>query len=94
MKAAAAASGLAEQQYQGEQRKFQAGLSTVFLVLQRQTELVAARGRELQSQTDLNKALADYQRAVGSTLEVNRITVTNDQHTPRLERQAVTSNKD
>ncbi len=93
LQAAAAATTLAERQSDGEQRKFQAGLSTVFLVLQRQTDLVGARGRELQAQTDLNKALADYQRAVGSTLEVNQISVTNDQATPRLERQAATSNK-
>ncbi|MFN0088148.1 MAG: hypothetical protein ACKVX9_22350 [Blastocatellia bacterium] len=47
----------------------------------------------MQAQTDLNKALADYQRAVASTLEVNRITVANDQMAPRLERQTVTNNQ-
>ena len=54
---------------------FDAGLSTVFVVLQRQTDLVAARGRELLAQTQLNKAIAEYQRATGTTLEANKVTV-------------------
>lgn len=68
----------AEQQYDSEQRKFQAGLSSVFLVLQRQQELIIARGREVQSQTDLNKAIADFQRATGSTFKAHNITVRPD----------------
>ena len=39
----------AEQQYSSEQRQFQAGTSTVFLVLQRQTDLIAARTREVRA---------------------------------------------
>src|SRR6185295_18977445 len=50
MSAAAAQRWAAEQQYTSEQRNFQAGMSTVFLVLQRQTDLVIARGRELETQ--------------------------------------------
>lgn len=65
----------AEQQYISEQRKFQAGMSTVFLVLQRQTDLVTARGRELETQTDLNKALADFQRATGNTFNYRNVAV-------------------
>ena len=45
LQAAAANRSAAEQQYTSEQRRFQAGLSTVFLVLQRQTDMIAARGR-------------------------------------------------
>jgi HAE1 family hydrophobic/amphiphilic exporter-1 len=75
---AAAARSSSEQQYESEQRQFRAGTSTVFLVLQRQTELLAARGRELQAQTDLNKAIAAFQRAIGSTLEVNNVLVRTD----------------
>ena len=37
----------AEEQYASEQRQFQAGTSTVFLVLQRQTDLIVARTREV-----------------------------------------------
>ena len=74
--AAAAASRLAaDQQYVSEQRKFKAGMSTVYLVLQRQTDLVTARGRELQNQTDLNKAIADFQRAMGTTFKYRNVAV-------------------
>lgn len=76
--AAAASRSSSELQYESEQRQFRAGTSTTFLVLQRQTELLAARGRELQAQTDLNKAIADFQRAIGNTLEANHVSVRSD----------------
>lgn len=64
-----------EQQFASEQRKLDAGQSTVFLVLERQTALTEARGLELKAQTDLNKAIADLQRATGNSLNVNSIVV-------------------
>ncbi len=64
-----------EQQYQSEQRKLDAGQSTVFLVLERQTALTTARGNELRAQTDLNKAIAELQRATGNALATNNIVV-------------------
>ena len=64
-----------EQQFASEQRKLDAGQSTVFLVLERQTALTEARGLELKAQTDLNKAIADLQRATGNSLSVNSIVV-------------------
>jgi outer membrane protein TolC len=79
--AAAAARESAEQQFTSEQRKFEAGMSTVFLVLQRQTDLIAARGRELQTQTDLNKAIANFQRAMGSTFQYRGVAVRSDKRT-------------
>ena len=75
LSAAASARSTTEQQYDSEQRRLQAGLSTVFLVLQRQTELIAARGRELQAQTDLNRAIANFRRATGETLQVHNISI-------------------
>ncbi|HKR21010.1 MAG TPA: TolC family protein, partial [Pyrinomonadaceae bacterium] len=75
MAAAEASRTAAEQQYTSEKRKFQAGTSTVFLVLQRQTDLVSARGRELQTQTDLNKAIAELQRAMGNTLQYRNVSI-------------------
>ncbi len=75
LRAAAAAREASEQQYQSEQRKLDAGQSTVFLVLERQTALTAARGSELRAQTDLNKALAELQRATGNSLTDNSIVV-------------------
>ena len=80
MAAANASRTAAEQQYTSEKRKFQSGMSTVFLVLQRQTDLVSARGRELQTQTDLNKAIAELQRAMGNTLHYRNVSVITDGH--------------
>jgi len=72
---ASAARAAAEQLFESEQRQFRAGTTTVFLVLQRQTELLTARSRELQAQTDLNKAISNFQLATGNTLTVNNIDV-------------------
>jgi len=65
----------AEQQLAGEQKLYEVGRSTTFLLLQRQNELTNARTSELQAQTDYNKALADLQRATASTLRVNNVVV-------------------
>ncbi|HVS82492.1 MAG TPA: TolC family protein [Pyrinomonadaceae bacterium] len=67
----------AEQQLAGEQKLYEVGRSTTFLLLQRQNELTAARTNELQAQTDYNKALADLQRATSATLRVNNVVVEN-----------------
>ena len=75
LRAAGIARRASEQQYQSEQRKLDAGQSTVFLVLERQTALTAARGNELRAQTDLNKAIAELQRATGNALTTNDIIV-------------------
>jgi HAE1 family hydrophobic/amphiphilic exporter-1 len=73
LRAAASARSASEQQYASEQRKLDAGQSTVFLVLERQTQLATARGNELRAQTELNKAIAELQRATGNSLEQNRV---------------------
>lgn len=75
LRAAASARQASEQQYESEQRKFDAGQSTLFLVLERQTALTTARGNELRAQTDLNKSIAELQRATGNALEANNVTV-------------------
>jgi HAE1 family hydrophobic/amphiphilic exporter-1 len=75
LRAASIARQASEQQYQSEQRKLDAGQSTVFLVLERQTSLTTARGNELRAQTDLNKAIAELQRATGNALTSNSIAV-------------------
>jgi HAE1 family hydrophobic/amphiphilic exporter-1 len=75
LRAAAATRSASEQQYTSEQRKLDAGQSTVFLVLERQTALTTARGNELRAQTELNKALAELQRATGNALEQNRVEI-------------------
>ena len=75
LRAAAATREANEQQFASEQRKLDAGQSTTFLVLERQTALTESRGQEVKAQTDLNKAIADLQRATGNALRVNSIVV-------------------
>ncbi|MEO6655857.1 MAG: TolC family protein [Pyrinomonadaceae bacterium] len=65
----------AEELYASEQRQFRGGTSTFYLVLQRQTDLATARGRELQARTDLNKSISEFQRSIGNTLTVNNVNV-------------------
>jgi HAE1 family hydrophobic/amphiphilic exporter-1 len=76
LRSAAIARSTAEQQYESEKRKLDAGQSTTFLVLERQTALAVARGNELKAQTDLNKSIAELQRATGNALTANNVTVT------------------
>lgn len=75
LRAATAARQASEQQYASELRKFDAGQSTIFLVLERQTALANARGNELRAQTELNKSVAELQRATGNALEANNVQV-------------------
>ena len=72
----------AEQQLAGEQKLYDVGRSTTFLLLQRQNELTTARTNELQAETDYSKALADLQRATGATLRVNNVTVQSSAQQP------------
>lgn len=75
LNAATSARRSAEEQYASEQRKFQAGTSTVFLVIQRQTAMIVARNGELGAQSDLGKAVADFERATSRTLRVHNIDI-------------------
>lgn len=67
----------AELQLEGEQRLYQVGRSTTFLLFQRQNALTNARNAELRAETDYNKALASLQRATSSTLRSNNVVVEN-----------------
>jgi len=73
LEAARTARRSAQEQYASEQRKFAAGTSTLFLVLQRQTTLVSAQSSELRAQTELAKATADLDRAAGRILKANNV---------------------
>jgi outer membrane protein TolC len=75
LNAARVARQTAEQVYASENRKFHNGVSTTNLVLQRQVELQQARGRELQAQTDLNKAVVELNRVTGDILTRNNVTL-------------------
>ena len=69
LRAAVATREANEQQFASEQRKLDAGQSTRFLVLGTTDGVDEARGLELKAQTDLNKAIADLQRATGNALQ-------------------------
>ena len=75
LRAAVATREANEQQFASEQRKLDAGQSTTFLVLERQTALTNSRSLEVKAQTDLNKAIADLQRATGNALRANSVVV-------------------
>lgn len=76
--AARTAADYTRQQLEGEQKKFEAGLSTTFLVLQRQTDLTQARSSELQALADYNQAVAQLQRILSTTLSENRIEIKSE----------------
>jgi outer membrane protein TolC len=71
--AARAARESSEQVYASEVRKYHNGMSTTFLVLQRQVELNQNRGRELLAQTDLDKAVVEIERVEGTILTNNNV---------------------
>ncbi len=62
-----------QKQYESEIRKLDAGQSDIYKVLERQTALTIARANELRAQIELNKAIADLQRATGTLLRANNI---------------------
>lgn len=65
----------AETQLDGEQKKFASGLSTTFLVLTRQNDLIQARGAEISALSAYNNAIAALQMATGTTLESNNVQI-------------------
>jgi outer membrane protein len=74
--AARAARESAEIQLVGEQKRYRTGLSTTFLVLQFQNQLVNARTAEIRAEANFNQAIASLQRATATTLRANNVTVT------------------
>jgi outer membrane protein TolC len=60
---------LAQQTLDAEQKKFQLGESTVFLVIQAERDLVTAQGNEVLAHSNYSKALTQFWQATGSTLE-------------------------
>ncbi len=77
VEAAKAAREASEVQLQSEQRRFEAGLSTTYFVLERQNALSEARAREIATLTEFNKAVSELQRFVGVTLSANAIDVSD-----------------
>jgi outer membrane protein len=71
---------LQQQTFDAEQKKYQLGASTVYQVILTQRDLVTAQGAELRALANLLEAKAAYERAVGRTLEVNRVTIAEAKH--------------
>lgn len=63
VEAAAAARGLAQQQLEAEQSKFEVGISTNFFVVQAQRDLANAENAELRALADYRKSLVTFERA-------------------------------
>ncbi|MBN1568358.1 MAG: efflux RND transporter permease subunit [Acidobacteria bacterium] len=63
----------AEEQYASEQRQFQAGTSTMFLVFQRQNSYIVARSSEVRARADLAEAIANMDRATARTIDTHGI---------------------
>ncbi|MCS6886172.1 MAG: TolC family protein [Acidobacteriota bacterium] len=68
VRASEAAVTAASEQLASEQRRYEAGLSTTFLILTRQQELAEAKGRHLRAVTDYDKALVELRRASGTLM--------------------------
>jgi outer membrane protein TolC len=66
---------LAVRRLEAEQRKFDLGMSTSFLVVQAQRDLVQAAVNELVATIDFTKALVAFERARGTLLDRDNITV-------------------
>jgi outer membrane protein TolC len=73
LRSAAIARENSQRQYESEQRKLDEGQSDVYRVLERQTALTLARSNELRARTDLNKAIAELERATGNSLQAKQI---------------------
>jgi HAE1 family hydrophobic/amphiphilic exporter-1 len=73
--AAADAQRFAEAVYASEQRKFQAGTTTVFLLFQRQTSMINARTQLVRAEADLSIAISQLGIATGTTLVARNITI-------------------
>ena len=86
--AAIKARELQKQTFEAEQKKYTLGASTVYQVILTQRDYITAQGVELRALADLVEAKANFERAVGRTLEVNRVTVANA-HTGEFERETL-----
>lgn len=77
IEAARAARLAREKQLEGEQLRFEAGITTNYLVLQYQNQLSWARGAELQALVNYNKAIAELQRVMATTLTTHNIQISS-----------------
>jgi outer membrane protein len=76
--AAEAQTRYAQQQLEGVEKKFAAGLEIAYFVLDRQNQLAQARVSELQAKADYNKALANLSSVMSTTLSNYSIDLPQD----------------
>ena len=65
----------AEIQLAGEQKLYESGKSTTFLLFQRENALANARNAEIRAQTDYKKAVADLQHATSTAFRENNVDI-------------------
>ena len=75
VQAASKARELQQQTFDAEDKKYRLGASTVYNVILTQRDLITAQGTELRALANLAEAKANYERALGRTLEVNSVTI-------------------
>jgi outer membrane protein len=66
---------LQQETLDAEQKKYQLGASTVFLVIQAQRDLSTAQGTEIQALANYSHAKVSFDQAIGSTLSKNNISL-------------------
>lgn len=88
VEAASKARELQQQTFDAEQKKYRLGASTVYNVILTQRDLIAAQGTELRALANLQEAKANYERALGRTLDVNHVTIA-DAKTGEVERDTL-----
>jgi outer membrane protein len=64
-----------EKDLDAEQKKFENGMSTNFVVLSKQSALDAARASELQAQITYAKAVTAFEKSVGNLLPARQLTI-------------------
>jgi outer membrane protein len=75
VQSASKARELQQQTFEAERKKYQLGASTVYNVILVQRDLITAQGTELRALANLAEAKANYERALGRTLQVNSVTI-------------------
>jgi outer membrane protein TolC len=75
VEAASKARELQQQTFDAEEKKYRLGASTVYNVILTQRDLITAQGTELRALANLEEAKANYERALGRTLDVNHVTI-------------------
>jgi len=75
VEAASKARQLQQQTFDAEQKKYQLGASILYNVILTQRDLINAQATEIRALANLEEAKANYERALGRTLEVNHVTI-------------------